>query len=116
MSVSLGTGPPYAATIILTSPKQLRFQQLFDQAYTIRESYVPKPPLLTDIKNDSFYLPEQFHEGLLYKFIAMVASDMGDLQLSEVWELKYQRWLTRAKNMANANHLNIDGVSFSHFA
>jgi hypothetical protein len=46
----------------------------------------------------------------------MVCEDMGEHQLSEIWEAKYQRWLRKAKPLADSDHETVREMSFSWFA
>jgi len=115
VAITLGSGKPFSATIINTEPKQLRFGQKFDELYKIRYYYVPRPASIDSLTQE-LYLPDQFHEGLYYKWVSMVAADMGEERLALRWEAMYERWLKRNKPLAASDHLEKQSVKFSHFA
>lgn len=112
----LGSGHPAVAAIINTFPKQLRFQLKFDQAYELRYTYVPKPPDLTDIDSDSFYLPPAFHQGLYLRFVKIVAEDMGQDALAIKFSALYEKWLEDHELLARTAHLTRAGMAYSDFA
>jgi len=66
-TVTLGNSEPTVATIINTEPKQLRFQAIADQNYTIRINYVQVPTAITG-GTQVLILQEEWHE-LFAKFI-----------------------------------------------
>jgi len=111
----LGTGPPLRGAIINTFPKQLRFEQKFDLAYTIRYDYVVNPPLLTSMTG-AFYLPSQFHEGILKKAKELIANDLGNDVKALKFEAAYQRWLQDNRNLAKTDGATQIKTEFSHFA
>lgn len=112
MAVTLGTGRPYAAAIINTDPKQLRFVQKASEDYTIRVVYVPYPPVLATI-DAGFYVPEALHQALYYKFVAMVAEDMGEDQLMIKFNALYQAQIERDKAKHTSMQLTSLGVEYS---
>lgn len=115
MPVTLGTGQPFAAAIINTDPKELRFIQKFNKAYEIRIEYIPLPPEITTMTQE-FYSPVQFNQLRYLKFVEIVARDMGEDSLANTFAVLYEIQLRKDRNLAAAEHITNQGMEFSYFA
>jgi len=104
--VNLPTGPPFRAAIIKTDPLQIRFMSKADQAYNIRLVYVPNPTEITSA-SQSVDTPDEYTEGLYYKFVEKVALAMGEMQLVGIYRTLYDNYIDKTQFHASQKHKEV---------
>jgi len=111
-TVTLGTGEPTVAAILLTEPKQLRFQSIANQAYTIRISYVQVPTAIT-AGNQTLILQEEWHELLYLKFVEKIANSLGGDAIELKFNALYDKQLAKDLAHVQSKHLQVSKLPFS---
>lgn len=111
MSINLGTGQPFKAAIINTEPKQIRFAQKADQAYTIRINYVPVPTAITS-GSQTLFIQEEWHELLYLKFIEKIANSLGEDKIELKFNALYDKQLAKDRFHASGSHLKVQKMKF----
>jgi len=111
-TVTLGNNEPSVAAIINTEPKQLRFQSIANQAYTIRINYVQVPTAITS-GTQTLILQEEWHELLYLKFIEKVANSLGADSIELKFNLLYDKQLAKDLAHVESRHLQVSKLRFS---
>ena len=111
-TVTLGVSEPTVAAIINTEPKQLRFQAIADQAYTIRINYVQVPTAIT-AGNQTLILQEEWHELLYLKFVEKVANSMGGDSIELKFSALYDKQLEKDMAHVGSRNLQVSRLQFS---
>jgi len=109
---TLGNGEPTVAAIISTEPKQLRFEAIAHQAYTIRINYVQIPTAITS-GTQTLILQEEWHELLYLKFIEKIANSLGEDGIELKFTLLYDKQLNKDLAHVESRHLQVSKLRFS---
>jgi len=111
-TVTLGNNEPSVAAIINTEPKQLRFQSIANQAYTIRINYVQVPTAITS-GTQTLILQEEWHELLYLKFIEKIANSLGADGIELKFNALYDKQLSKDMAHVESRHLQVSKLRFS---
>jgi hypothetical protein len=113
MSITdLGTGEPFAAGIINTQPRQLRFIRKANEDYQIRAVYLANPPAIS-ADSDSLYVQDMYAEGVYLSFVRLVALSVGEEELANRYRVYYEDWLNKNRRIAQNKNKNAFKLRFN---